>query len=255
MFGLLDWFRRRKAARATFPDGWRAYLRADVPFYASMDKDPAGRTRFEDKLKIFVLTKHFEGAGGFTVDERARVVIAAAAARLTMNLPGQHYQRLSDIVIYPGDYRHPDSARGEVGAVAILGEAHQHGTVVLSWDAVLAGLRNTQDGHDTATHEFAHVLDAQDGRFDGTPVLERFSAYAPWARVMSAHFLARRGKGKRLRGRQVLRAYATTNEAEFFAVATEAFFEKPRQLRQRHPELYEVLAAYYHATPDAPGAA
>jgi len=242
VFGLFDWFRRRRAARAPFPDRWRAHLRADVPFYATMDEP--GRARFEDKLKIFVLTKHFEGAGGFTVDERARVVIAAAAARLTMNLPGQHYQRLSDIVVYPGDYRHPDGEPGEV----ILGEAHHHGTVVLSWDAVLAGLRNTQDGHDTATHEFAHVLDAQDGRFDGTPVLARFSAYAPWARVMSQHFLARRAKGRgagRPRGRQVLRAYAATNEAEFFAVATEAFFEKPRQLRQRHPELYDVLASYY----------
>src|SRR5262245_45352418 len=164
MFGVLDWFRRRRAARAPFPDGWRDHLRADVPFYGAMDA--AEREPFEHKLKIFALTKHFEGAGGFTMSDRVRVVIAAAAARLTMNLPGQHYQRLSDIVGYPGDYRHPGGEKGEV----ILGEAHHHGTVVLSWDAVLAGLRNTQDGHDTATHEFAHVLDAADGRFDGTPV-------------------------------------------------------------------------------------
>src|SRR5688572_5735324 len=123
MFGLLDWFRRRRAARRPFPEQWREHLRAAVPFYAQLE--PAARARFEDKLKVLLLTKHFEGAGGFVVDERARVVVAAAAARLVMNMPDQHYQRLSDIVIYPGDYRHPGGDQGQV----IFGEAHHHGTV------------------------------------------------------------------------------------------------------------------------------
>jgi MtfA peptidase len=231
---LVAWFRRRRAARSAFPEDWRAHLHTDVPFYR--DFDAATRARFEDKLKVLVLTKHFAGAGGFVVDERAKVVVAAAAARLVMNLPGQYYQRLSDIVIYPAEYRHPGRDAGEV----IFGEAHQHGTVVLSWAAVLGGLQNPDDGHDTASHEFAHVLDAADGRFDGTPVLDRFAAYAPWARVMSKEFVRLRGKK-----RHVLRGYGGTNEAEFFAVATEAFFEKPRQLERKHPELYQALRDYY----------
>lgn len=238
MLGLVDWFRRRRAGRKPFPERWRDHLRADVPFYAQLD--PAARARFEDRLKVLVLTKHFEGAGGFVIDERVRVVVAAAAARLAMNLPGQHYQRLSDIVIYPGDYRHPEGEPDQV----VLGEAHRHGTVVLSWEAVLGGLRNPADGHDTASHEFAHVLDAADGRFDGTPVLERYAAYAPWARVMSREFLRLRGNK-----RHVLRRYGATNEAEFFAVATEAFFEKPRQLEQKHPELFQALVEYYGGRP------
>ena len=179
MFGLFPWLRRLRAARLPFPEAWRAILRDQVPFYAQLA--PAAVPRFERKLQILVHTKHFEGAGGFVVDDRVRVVVAAAAARLIMNMPGQHYQRLGDIVIYPDDYRHPGGAHDQV----VFGEAHHHGTVVLSWAAVLAGLRNPDDGHDTATHEFAHVLDAQDGSFDGTPVLKGFAAYGPWARVMS----------------------------------------------------------------------
>jgi len=241
VFGLFSWIRRRRAARMPFPEAWRTILRQEVPFYARLE--PAAAARFEAKLQILARTKHFAGAAGFEVDDRVRVVVAAAAARLIMNMPGQHYDRLGDIVVYPDDYRHPGGPLDQ----AVFGEAHHHGTVVLSWAAVLAGLRNPDDGHDTATHEFAHVLDAQDGNFDGTPVLRCFAAYAPWARVMSVEFLSlsgkRRHKGKR--ARQVLRQYGATNEAEFFAVATEAFFEKPRQLRARHPELYAVLAEYY----------
>jgi Mlc titration factor MtfA (ptsG expression regulator) len=239
MFGLIDWFRRRRAAREAFRNEWRTHLQADVPFYAELA--PEDRARFEDKLKVLILTKHFEGAGGFAVDERARVVVAAAAARLVMNMPRQHYQRLSDIVIYPGDYRHPGSDPDQV----IFGEAHHHGTVVLSWEAVLGGLKNPGDGHDTASHEFAHVLDAADGRFDGTPVLKQFAAYAPWARVMTGEFVRLRGKK-----RHVLRRYGATNEAEFFAVATEAFFEKPGQLERKHPDLFRALQDYYSGSSD-----
>ena len=239
MFGLISWIRRRRASRRPFPETWRELLRAHVPFYVRLQ--PQARARFENKLKTFVLTKHFFGAAGFVVDERAKVVIGAAAARLIVNMPDQHYARLGDVVVYPSHYRHPDAGKTDV----VLGEAHHHGTVVLSWDAVTAGLANPEDGHDTAAHEFAHVLDAADGSFDGTPVLRRFAAYAPWARVMSSHFLAlRRKKG---RGRPLLRPYASTNEAEFFAVATEVFFEKPRQMKTKHPELYDALATYYGA--------
>lgn len=241
MLGFIAWWRRRRALREPFPERWREVLRADVPFYDALS--PGDIARFEDKLKVFVRTKTFTGAGGFEVNDRARVVVAAAAARLTMNLPAQHYGRLREIVIYPGDYRHPDQPND----VAVFGEANRFGTLILSWDAVLGGLRNEGDGHDTASHELAHALDIEDGHFDGTPLLSRFGAYGPWARVMSKEFLAlRKGRGK---GRQVLRAYGATNEAEFFAVATESFFEKPRQMLARHPALYAALAEYYGADP------
>jgi Mlc titration factor MtfA (ptsG expression regulator) len=111
----------------------------------------------------------------------------------------------------------------------------------------VGGLRNPRDGHDTATHEFAHVLDRGDGRFDGTPELRASADYAPWAEVMSHHFLELRERSPRQR--RVLRDYGATNEAEFFAVATETFFEKGRQLRERAPDLYEELRRFYRCDP------
>lgn len=238
MFGVIDWVRRRRARRQPFPEAWRAILRARVPFYPALSDGE--RARFEDKLKVFVLTKAFVPAGGMEIDDEVKVVIASAAARLTMNLPKEHYQRLTEIVVYPAQFRHP-KRDGPV----LLGEAHRFGTVVLSYAAVQGGFDNERDGHNTALHEFAHALDAADGTFDGTPVLARRSAYAQWAEVMSAAYLRLRKK----RCCSVMRSYGATHEAEFFAVATEAFFEKPRQLRREQPELYDVLADYYRVHP------
>jgi MtfA peptidase len=234
---VLGLIARWRARRRPFPAPWREILREQVPFYPRLGPDE--RARFEDKLKVFAWTKHFIPAGGMQLDDRVKVLIAAAAARMTMNLPREHFGRLTEIVVYPSHYLHP--GRDDV----IFGEAHRFGTMVLSYDAVVAGIRNGEDGHDTTIHELAHVLDAADGTFDGTPPLEG-NAYGPWARAMSKSYLALRAAGRR---RHVLRAYGATNEAEFFAVATEAFFEKPRQLRQKQPEVYEVLASYYRLDP------
>jgi len=240
MFGVIDWFRRRRALREPFPEAWREILRADVPFYPRLQG--AALQRFEDKLKVFARTKHFIPAGGMEIDDRVRVVIAAAAARLVMNLPNEHFGRLTEIIVYPSAYKHAEQDK------VVLGEAHGWGTVVLAWDAVAQGLANSVDGHDTATHEFAHVLDVADGAFDGTPVLESHAAYAPWVAVMTREF----GKMRSRRGlarKGVMRKYGATNEAEFFAVATETFFEKPRAMKARHPELYERLCDHYEIDP------
>ncbi|MCC6997156.1 MAG: zinc-dependent peptidase [Deltaproteobacteria bacterium] len=238
MFGLIDWWRRRSARGRAFDPAWRAILEAHVPFYPALT-GPV-RERFETALKVFLLTKHWIAAGGMVIDDEVKVVISAAAARLVMNRPRDHYQRLTEIVVYPSHYVHPG------GDGIIFGEAQSWGTVVLSYDATTHGMKNPGDGHDTALHEFAHVLDAADGKFDGTPVLDHLTSYAPWTRVMSAEFLRLRKKVAR---RGVLRRYGATNEAEFFAVASEAFFEKPRQLRDRHPDLYAVLRDYYASDP------
>jgi MtfA peptidase len=236
--GPFTWLRRRRLRKRPFPEGWRAILDARVPFAAAFA--PAQRPRFEELLKIFAGEKHFLGMGGLVVEDDHRVTISAAAVRLVLTRGLGPYDRLSEILVYPGAYAHPDGQ-------AALGEAHDWGTVVLSWQAVVQGLKNPADGHETATHEFAHALDRADGGFDGTPELGLFAAYAPWARVMSQHYL--RLRARKAPERKVLRAYGATNEAEFFAVATEAFFEKPRQLEKHLPDLYAELSAYYGQTP------
>lgn len=240
MFGLLRRRRRKRWAATPTPDAWHAILAERVPFYAELDGEL--RDRFLRYLKVFVWEKHWIEAGGMQITDEVKVVIAAAAVRLVLHLDLGEYDRLTEIVVYPSHYKHPDDDHG-----IVYGEAHHWGTVVLSWDAVTHGLADPRDGHDTATHEFAHVLDRAGGVFDGTPTLRARAHYRPWATAMSRHFLKLRDGARR--ERRVLRDYGATNEAEFFAVATEAFFEKPRQMRDRTPELYAELQRFYGFDP------
>ncbi len=221
------------------PSEWSGWLEQHVPFYPDLTGEV--RERFLRYLRAFVWDKHFFGAGGLEITDEHRVVIAGAAVRLVLNLDLSFYDKLTEIIVYPDDYRHPDSDD------VVLGEAQHWGTVVLSWSAVLHGMADRKDGHDTALHEFAHVLDVADGAFDGTPELHRFGDYRTWARVMSDAFLKLQDDVPRRK--TVLREYGATNEAEFFAVASETFFEKPRQLRQNAPELYDELCRFYRVEP------
>jgi Mlc titration factor MtfA (ptsG expression regulator) len=245
VLGLIRRWRRKKLRREPLPAGWLGHIEARCPFFA--DYDEATRRRFLDDVKVFVAEKHFFPGGELeAVTEEMQVVIAASAVRLVVHLDVSYYDRLREIVVYPGTYRHPDEEGG------VLGEAHDWGVVVLSWDAVVQGLANPDDGHDTAIHELAHVLDRASGAFDGTPVLHSTGDYGPWGRVMSRHFLALRD-GTEAGRRSLLRQYGATNEAEFFAVATETFFERPALLRDKCPELYEELARFYRVEPGNDG--
>ena len=239
MFGLIRAWKRRRLARRELPAEWLPHLERHVPFFTGLEGEV--RQQFLDLLKVFVWEKSWVGAGGMEVTDEVKVVVAATAARLVLHLDLTYYDRLSEIVIYPSHYKHPDTDG------IIFGEANSWGTVVLSWDAVIQGLKNPDDGHATATHEFAHVLDRADGSFDGTPELRAWGHYSPWVHVMSDHY--NKLKKRKRAQRKVLRAYGAQNEAEFFAVATESFFEKPRQMRKRTPDLYEELMRFYGFDP------
>jgi len=221
------------------PAEWPGWLEKHVPFFPELEEESKGR--FLKYLKAFVWSKHFFGAGGLIITDEHRVVIGAAAVRLVLHLDLSYYDHLTEIIVYPYIYRHPG------GEGAVFGEAQQWGTVVLSWPAVLDGMANQKDGHDTALHEFAHVLDIADGGFDGTPELHRFGDYRTWARVMSREFLELQRDARHRR--TLLREYGATNEAEFFAVASETFFERPGRLKEKAPELYEELRKFYRVEP------
>lgn len=232
-------FRRSRYLRRPVPEGWTAILERRVPFFRALPEQL--RPGFLDKLKVFIWEKEWVPANGMEITEEVQVVIAATAVRLIVHLDLSYYDRLREIIVYPSAFKIPDHTG------AVLGEARHWGSVILSWESVVAGISNPADGHATAAHEFAHVLDRADGAFDGTPELRRMSHYRAWTDVMNHHF-ERLQDGKKLE-RKVLRDYGALNEAEFFAVATEAFFEKPRQMRQHTPELYDVLCRFYGWNP------
>ncbi len=241
MAGPLHWLRRRRLMLRPFPPEWLGYLEARVPFFRKLP--PAPRQRFLDMLKVFIWEKEFIGANGFSITDEVRVVVGATAVQLVLYLDLAYYDRLREIIVYPGSFQLPERTG------VVLGEAKNWGQVILSWQAVLAGLSNPRDGHDTAAHEFAHVLDREDGAFDGTPRLRRYSHYHAWTSVMGEHYQALR-QGQRVE-RKVLDDYGAQNEAEFFAVATESFFEKPHVMKQQTPDLYEELQRFYGWDPAA----
>ncbi len=242
MFKFLRDRRRRGLLKNDFPDHWIDILDERLSFVATLPESQL--QRFLDHVKVFANDKKWIAAGGLDeVTEEMRVVISGCAARLVRNLPLDSYDRLTEIIVYPSSFALPDDRR------EILGLAHQWGTVVLSWDAVRKGIAVATDGHDTAVHEFAHALDIEDGVYDGIPKLDSKPHYHDWVRVLGSHFskLQKNPKGS------VLRSYGATNEAEFFAVATEAFFEKPKSLKRRAPELFRQLEHFYNLDPSDKG--
>lgn len=243
MFGLLRKLKRRRLLKRAFPPGWIRILENHVPFYNNLPGDL--QQSFREKLKVFVWEKHFIGADGLEITEEMKVVIAAQAALLLIGIEHDHHRRARTILVYPSTYKVPGRDGGDAH---VAGQAWYRGPVILSWDAVKHGAWDPKDGHNLVLHEFAHKLDMLDGYVNGTPELHDREDYRIWARIMTEEYRALRDQSKKGRAK-VLDRYGATNEAEFFAVATESFFEKSLQMEKRHPDLYALLRAYYHQDP------
>ncbi|MFU8802510.1 MAG: zinc-dependent peptidase [Bradymonadaceae bacterium] len=239
VFGLLRGWKRRRLLERSFPPHWEPFVTRWLPFVASLE--PEEGERFRAHLKLFVWEKHWVGAMGLEVTEEMQVVIAGLAARLSRNLPFEVFERLGEVVLYSREFLNPADELG----LPTHGEAHHFGTVVLSWESVLDGLAYPCEGYNPALHEFAHVLDYTSGYFDGTPILHDGKDYEPWARILSTYFESLRQNPEE----SFLDVYGAEDEAEFFAVATEAFFELPDIMAVEAPELFDVLKSYYRLDP------
>jgi len=248
----ISWLRNRRRAelrRLPFPAEWEAFLQADVAIWPYLTESE--RERLRGDLRIFLTEKTWEGARGAAVDDRVRVVIAAQACLLLLGWARPHlFPNVSSVIVYPAVYRVRTTDRS--GYVESVSRAHRLGEawggdlpVILSWRDTLAASRDEADGHNVVLHEFAHKLDMMGGGAAGVPPLEGGDpAYEHWARVMSAEYAALR-RASYWGPEPVLDRYGATSEAEFFAVATEAFFERPLHLLQERPQLYALLRDYY----------
>ena len=247
MFGLWRTFKAWRARRKPFPAGWDAILQRNLPLLKRLR--PEDQYVLKRRVLEFLALHPMEGCAGLTLTDEIRVTIAAQACLLLLRRPGDDFDRLGSILVYPSGFRATQTERSANGIeqqreVHTLGQSWQGGNVVLSWDAARSGAADTRDGHNVVLHEFAHQLDQEDGSADGAPVLDARGSYGPWARILGAEYARLQGRGK-----HVLDRYGATNPAEFFAVATEAFFEKPRQMQNKHPELYIQLAEFFAQDP------
>jgi Mlc titration factor MtfA (ptsG expression regulator) len=234
---------RRRALAAPFPADWLATIQRNIPPYSKLS--PEMQQQVQDYTQEFLYDKNFEGCGGLVLNDEIKVTIAAQASLLLLNRNVRCYPRLYSVLVYPSAYV-VESGIDEKSVR--LGESWRTGAVVLAWDSVLRGAANFADGHNLVIHEFAHQLDQEDGSGDGAPILDGSSSYAAWARVLSREYERLRkqvDKGKKT----VMDAYGASHPAEFFAVASEAFFEKPRQMHSKHPELYDELRKFYQVDP------
>ena len=220
---------------------------------------PAGRRELEGLIQIFLAGKKFEGCGGQEITDEVRVLIAAQACLLLLHRDTECYPRLRSILVYPSSYLaktwhyEPDGTIRE-GHQARGGESWPHGAVVLAWDGAMAGAMEPDKGRNLVLHEFAHQLDQEDGVADGAPLLngpgflQTLHRYRVWAKVLSEEFQQLRRAAED--GQEtVLDTYGAQNPAEFFAVATECFFENPGRLKERHPALFAELQEYYRQDP------
>jgi Mlc titration factor MtfA (ptsG expression regulator) len=211
------------------------------------------RRELEGHIQVFFAEKNFEGCGGLVLVEEIKVTIAAQACVLLLHREADSFPRVITILVYPSAYL-ASTAESIGGGVVLegeqvrLGEAWKGGVVVLSWKEIQAIAAGAVPGQNLVLHEFAHQLDMEDGTAEGTPLLESLRHYTSWKEVMEGEY-ERLRRDHALGRYSVLDHYGATNPAEFFAVATEAFFEKSILLERRHPQLYRELKSYFRQDP------
>lgn len=252
---MFRWLRSRRRDRILaepFPAGWDAIIDANVAITRRLA--PPERARLRELVQVFIAEKHWEGCGGLELTEEMQVTIAAQACILVLGRDDALYADVASILVYPSVMITPprrlgtfEQPRSPIGAGhTILGEAMLGGPVVLAWDSVLAGGREEAPGN-VVFHELAHKIDMANGAVDGTPPLARHER-ARWAKVLTAAYHDLHAR-LRLGIASVIDPYGATNEAEFFAVATETFFTRPGELAFEQPALYAVLADFYRLAP------
>ena len=262
---------KRKSIRARpFPAEWREILKRRVPYVRTMPADL--QLQLKQHIQVFLAEKAFIGCDGLEIDDEIRVTIAAQACLLILNRPSFYFPELRQILVYPSSFvvrrDHTDGAGIQhSGRQVLAGESWSNGQVILSWVDTLEGAAVPDDGNNVVIHEFAHQLDQETGSANGAPVLARRSQYRGWSQVLNAEYRAlqarrtfRHERLQRLRGAGVDAAveaeedslfsdYGATDPAEFFAVVSEVFFERPARMNEAHTALYQELARFYRLDP------
>ncbi len=245
-------WRRQRIARRPFPAAWREILRRHVPL--ARELPAAQHLKLKKHIQVLLAEVPFIGCAGLTVDDEMRVTIAAQAAFLLLGRGGS-FGNLREVLVYPGHFVVPRSEAGAGGVVhegrdVLAGQSWQRGQVIVAWDAVRDGAADAHDGANVVMHEFAHQLDQDSGTANGAPYVGRGPLQKAWARVMNQEFEALRERlANALPG--LIDPYAAASPAEFFAVATEHFFEQPAALAAERPALYEQLRRCYRLDPAA----
>jgi Mlc titration factor MtfA (ptsG expression regulator) len=245
-------YRRGKIRRQPFPAHWRGILQQRVPYFRRLPADL--QLQLKKHIQVFIAEKPFIGCAGLVVTDEMRVTIAAQACLLILNRGTPHYYpNLRQILLYPGAFLVNKVHTDGIGVLqeqrqVLSGESWSQGQVILSWEDAVEGADVSDDGQNVVIHEFAHQLDQENGPANGAPSLAPGQSRKEWARVLAAEFDTLQTRALRHEG-SLFSHYGATNPAEFFAVASEVFFEQPVRMAEEHPALYQQLSLFYRLNP------
>lgn len=223
-----------KIPTSSFPSQWEKILFENISFYTNLSEQE--KKLFEYKIQEFILNIKITGID-VNVDDSDRVLIAASAIIPIFAFPDWQYFNLNEVLLYPNLFNENFRTEGEDRSIAgMVGTGYMEGKMILSKQALHHGFRNESDKKNTAIHEFVHLIDKSDGTIDGIPNLLLEKQYTiPWIDLIQ----------KKIEdiydGDSDINPYGATNKSEFFAVISEYFFERPKLLKQKHPELYKLL--------------
>jgi hypothetical protein len=240
--------RRMRLGAQPFPAPWRRILRRRVPIVARLPLEL--QLRLKRLIQVFIAEKPFIGCQGQRITDEVRVTVAAQACLLLLGQArADCYPRLRQVLVYPGSFvadRERPLGAGvmQAGRQTMSGESWTSGQVVLSWEDVVAGAADPDDGSNVTLHEFAHQIDQDSGVADGRPWRADRATRRRWAMVMGEALERLRSAPSAL-----IDAYGASDPAEFFAVLTEVFFERPAELAAEAPEVYDELVALYRLNP------
>lgn len=244
-------YQRDKIRKQPFKKEWRKIIQQRMPYFRQMPADL--QLQLKQHVQVFLAEKNFIGCNGVNITDEIRVTVAAQACLLLLNRKTDFYPKLQTILVYPRAFIKEQQSKDAGGVqfsqkMTLAGESWDFGKVVLSWQDTLDGAKITDDGHNVVIHEFAHQLDQENGSANGAPILEKGQSYQCWSEVFSRQFELLQKQAK-TGSPSIFDYYGATNPAEFFAVASEVFFEKAQQFHHEHPMLYRQLKQYYQVDP------
>lgn len=246
---LIRWWDRLRSSEPAFPERWQRIIETNVPLLSALDS--ATQERLHGLIRRFLREKNFESAGDLEIDDEIRLTIAAQACLLHLGLEGPLYPTLRTVIVYPDAYV-ADEVEEQPGGVEVgqrrirYGESWGHGTLLLSWRDVLEGAADPGDGTNVVFHEFAHKLDEETGETNGAPALPSQERYQRWQRAFTRAYEQLERAIEYGGSIGPFNPYAAESPAEYFAVATELFFERPGALMAHNAELYQELRDFYH---------
>jgi len=242
---------RNKIRQRPFKKQWRKILTQRVPYFRKMPADL--QLQLKQHIHVFIAEKNFIGCNGLQVNDEVKITIAAQACLLLLNRKTDIYPKLKTVLVYPRAFVREQQQTNNDGLQftqrqALAGESWEYGKIVLSWQDAVQGAEIPDDGRNVVIHEFAHQLDQEDGSANGAPILAKNQNYDVWSSVFSEHYELLKQQAK-AGSPSLFDYYGATNPAEFFAVASEVFFEQSNKLFNQYPKLYQQLKDYYRVDP------